>query len=245
MWLVLCSRTDASALWAYEGLKQRTVAPVELVLSENLASARLFEHRLDENETKLNIGLTDGRELNSRDIRATLNRLVAPSPDLIRYAVAADAEYAQAELHACYLSWLHGLPGAVINRPHPMGLCGAWRHQSEWVYRAAQAGLSVKPYRQSAAATSILSQPACESSMMQVNVFAFCGEIFGASLPTQVVSSCSTLAREAEVDLLGIELHTDHLGEWRFANASPMPTLSIGGAPFLDRLAEAMTEGAR
>jgi hypothetical protein len=96
MWLVLCSRADVSALWAHEGLKQRAVAPLELVLSEELAGATLIEHRLDANGAQIKIGLTDGRVLSSRKIRGTLNRLIAPSPDLIRHAVATDLEYAQA-----------------------------------------------------------------------------------------------------------------------------------------------------
>jgi len=245
MWLVLCSRADVSALWAYEGLKRRAIAPLELVLSEELAGATLFEHRLDANGVQLEIGLADGRVLSSRHIRGTLNRLIAPSPDLIRHAVATDLEYAQAELYACYLSWLHGLPGIVINRPHPLGLCGAWRHPSEWACRAADAGLSVKPYRQSADATSIPIQGALDSSMMRINVIALGDQIFGASVPAGVASSCSRLAQEAGVELLGIELLTNNLGEWLFADATPIPALNIGGEPFLERLADVLTEGSR
>jgi hypothetical protein len=245
MWLVLCSRADVSALWAHEGLKQRAVAPLELVLSEELAGATLIDHRLDANGAQLKIGLTDGRVLSSRNIRGALNRLIAPSPDLIRHAVATDLEYAQAELHACYLSWLHGLPGIVINRPHPLGLCGAWRHPSEWACRAADAGFSVKPYRQSADPTTRAFPAALDPSMMRINVIALGDETFGASLPARVASSCSRLARAAGVELLGIELHTSQSGGWHFADATPMPALSIGGVPFLDRLAETLTQGLR
>ena len=59
MWLVLCSSSDPSGLWIYQGLKQLGVAPLELVLAEWLAYGAQWEHRLDGTSTHLKIVLPD------------------------------------------------------------------------------------------------------------------------------------------------------------------------------------------
>ena len=46
MWLVLCPSSDVAGRWAFEGLRARGLAPIELVTSESLAYAR-WDHRVD------------------------------------------------------------------------------------------------------------------------------------------------------------------------------------------------------
>src|SRR3984885_3725790 len=179
MWLVLCSSSDPSGLWAYQGLKQLGVAPLELVLAEWLAYGARWEHRLDPTSTHLKIILPDGRALCSSRIRGAINRLLAPPVAQTQRAVESDKEYAQPELQAFYLSWLNGLPGVVINRPTAVGLCGSWYHPSEWAYRASRAGLPVPTYRQTghdAPEFSYRSLAAAGAQMLRV--IAFRGELF-------------------------------------------------------------------
>ncbi|MFZ0962665.1 MAG: hypothetical protein WAO35_17485 [Terriglobia bacterium] len=244
MWLVLCSSTDPSGLWVYEGLKQLGVAPLELVLAEWLAHGSRWEHRLDGSGTHLKISLPDGRVLCSSRIRGAINRLLAPSPGVAEQAAASDKEYAQAELQAFYLSWLKGLPGVVINRPMPIGLSGPWYHPSEWACRAHRAGLPAPAYRQSShdALEQGYRSLAPQGAAM-LTLIAFRGEVFGGRVPEPTARACAKLAQEAGMEVLGIQLYADEHGEWNFAQATPSPDLSIGGAPLLQRLAQALTQG--
>jgi hypothetical protein len=244
MWLILCSSSDPSGLWVYEGLRQFGIAQVELVLAEWLAYGSRWEHRLDGSGTYLKMILPDGRVLCSSRIRGVINRLLVPAPGIAERAAASDKQYAQAELQAFYLSWMKGLPGTVINRPTPIGLCGPCYHPSEWACRASRAGLPTPPYRQSGHDApekcyhSLVPEGATTS-----NVIAFRGEVFGATLPEAVVRACTKLGRDSETEMLGIGLYAARNGEWTFANATPCPDLSVGGNPLLRRLATALTQG--
>jgi hypothetical protein len=246
MWLVLCSSSDPSGQWVYEGLKGLGIAPLELVLAEWLAYGSVWEHRLDGDGTHLKIGLPDGRVLCSSRIRGAINRLLAPAPGIAQRAADSDRDYAQAELQAFYLSWLNGLPGVVVNRPTAVGLCGSWYHNSEWVCRAGRAGLPAPVYRQSGRdAPEQCYRSLAPEAAARLNVITFRGEIFGGSVPESCVQACARLARGAGAEMLGIELYAAENGEWTFASATPCPDLSAGGAPLLERLAQVLTQGER
>jgi hypothetical protein len=250
MWLVLCSSSDAAALWAYQGLTQLGLAPLHLVTAESLACGRRWEHRVDSNASEVKITLSNGQEIESAEIRGVLNRLHAPSEFTSLRAVPSDRAYAQAELLAFYLSWLHALPGVVINRPSPQGLSGPWLHASEWTLRASRAGLRTCAYRQSSHDAANGPQPSpCRSfsreRAMARSVIALHGQIFGGALPAGVEKACSRLAADVETEMLGIELNPCGNREWAFANASPAPDLRLGGAPLLARLAQLLMEGER
>jgi len=245
MWLVLCSSSDSAGLWAYEGLKQLGVAPLELVLAEWLAYGSQWEHRLDVSGTHLKITLPDGRILCSSRIRGALNRLFAPSPEVAQRAIPSDKDYAQGEFQAFYLSWLKGLPGVVINRPTPIGLCGSWYHSSEWVYRASRAGLRTPAYRQSGRdAVDQGYRSLAPEGATRLSLITLRGEVFGGQVPETVACACRKLAEEAGTEMLGIELYAEN-GEWTFANATPSPDLTLGGLPLLQRLAQTLTQGER
>jgi len=246
MWLVLCSSADASALWAYQGLKQLGLAPLELVTAEDLACAHRWEHRLSGVRTELSITLADGRVIDGSRIRGVLNRMNAPSEATSQRAVASDRAYAQSETLAFYLSWLHGLPGVVINRPTPFGLSGAWLHPSEWTIRACRAGLRAPVYRQSA--RDVQSQN-CRSSFPQKpaakSLIALRGEVFGGVVPGSIAQASGRLAADTGAEMLGVDLNLDNKGQWSFANATPSPDLRTGGMPLLHRLAQILAQGAR
>jgi hypothetical protein len=245
MWLVLCSSSDTSGLWVYEGLRRLGVKPIELVLSEQLAFGSRWEHRLDGSATQFKVTLPDGRTLCSSEITAAINRLLTPAPGFDQQAAISDREYARAELQAFYLSWLHALPGVVINRPGTVGLCGPWYHPSEWVCRASRAGLKVPVYRQSTYDTAQRGYASlAPKGATTMNVIAFRGEVYGKHVAEPVARACAKLAEQAKTELLGIELYATQNGEWTFANATPCPDLSIGGMPLLRNLADALTQGA-
>jgi hypothetical protein len=252
MYLVLCSTSDPSGLWAYEGLKHLGIAPLELVLAESLAQpATRWEHRLDRTGAHIKIALPDGRVLCGSRIRGAINRLHAPSPVPALRAAESDREYAQAELHAFYLSFLNALPGVVLNRPTPSGLCGAWHHASEWAVLAGRAGLPVRTYRQSASdAPEQFYVPQPPEGVVPCTFIACAGQVFGSELygvqlPESTVQACSRLAATAGAQMMGIDLYLDAQGGWNFASATPSPDLRIGGMPLLRRIANQLTEGGQ
>ncbi len=245
MWLILCSSSDTSGSWIHQGLRQLGVEPIELVPSECLASGSKWEHRLEGSATQFRVTLPDGRVLCSSKIRGAINRLLSPAPGIEQQAAISDRGYAQAELQAFYLSWLQGLPGIVINRPGPFGLCGPWYHTSEWVCRASRAGLKTPAYRQTANDTA---EPGYASLAPErattINVIVFRGEVYGERVAEPTARACAKLAQEARTELLGIEMYAGQDGQWTFASATPCPSLPAGGMPLVHSLAEALTQGA-
>src|SRR6476619_5535074 len=148
MWLVLCMPDDLAALWVALGLYARGLQTLQVVPAEALASNQRLEHRLVDGRASVKITLADGRVIDRATVRGTLSLLqLVPGAHLLTNS--KDRQYAEQELYALYLSWLHSLPGEMLNRPTPLGLCGEWRHPSEWVWLANQAGLETEPYGQS------------------------------------------------------------------------------------------------
>lgn len=238
MWLVLCAANDLAALWAARGLTNAGLQPLEIVTAEALAYNRRFEHRLTRGQPSVNITLMDGRVIKGATVRGTLNRLQFIPSAHLRTANAKDRQYAEQEILALYLSWLHGLPGAMVNRPAPQGLCGAWRHPSEWNRLAARAGLPTSPYRQSEshAAPSLYSETPSTNQM----VIVVQGHCCGPRLPEAIDAACARLAELAATDLLGVDFHLTPTGEWIFSKATPFPDLRLGGPEVLTTLAQAL-----
>jgi hypothetical protein len=239
MYLVLCAGADVPAQWAYRGLLEAGVRPIELVTAEDLGVARTWEFRMGADGARLNIELNDGRVVCSSRIKGVLNRLVSPPEDVIKRAVADDRDYVLGELIAFYLSWLNSLPG-VINRPTPYGLCGGWRHMSEWVILAARAGLPTPPYRQSGAQRpedgyASLAPPGSATT----SVIVLRGDLYGPAVPPEVAQRCQQLAAGADADLLGIELFDSGTDPLTFAHATPLPDLTAGGPDLIEGLARA------
>jgi len=246
MWLVISSSSDPSGIWSWQGLRQMGLAPLEFITAEGLASGCQWEHRLGSDGTSLRITLADGRVISSSAVRGVLNRLCAPSSRAFDRAAASDRDYAQSEMYAFYLSWLHSLPGTVINRPVPSGLSGPWLHPSEWMMRAARAGLRTSVYRQSSYDGAAATQPGMylpADPRMMNNVIAFEGEVFGGLIPDSIAQACIRLLEGSDAAMLGISLCTDDHGRWTFAGATPMPDLRCGGIPLLRHLAQTLVSG--
>lgn len=244
MWTILCASHDHAAIWAWDGLRSRGLKPVELVTAECLAFSPAWDHRVGSDGAHVKIALQDGRVVCSSQICGVLNRLTAPSPDLIAHAIPTDSEYATCELQAFYLSWLNSLSGVVINRPSPLGLSGGWRHTSEWAIRAARAGLRVASYRQSARDAADRGYfPLTPEGVTPATVIVLRDKVFGAVMPEAINAACIRMARAENVEMFGIDLYQGAEGEWMFGYATPTPNLLIGGEPLLDYMAELFETG--
>lgn len=232
MWMVLCDSDDLSALWAAQGLKSRGLQPLEIITPEMLVYNRQFLHHLTTFQRISQIVLADGRVINSGAICGTLNRLQFLPLAHLKGVTATDRLYAEQELYALFLSWLNCLPDPVLNRPTAQGLSGAWRHQSEWIWMASQAGLATMLYCQGDKDTAPLPQfPSVKHTITVVN-----DTCFGSVVPPTVASGSVRLGELSQTSLLGIDFQITSDGNWIFLNAQPLPDLRLGGEDLLDFL---------
>jgi hypothetical protein len=239
MWLLLCSEQDSSAIWAYQGLRRRGLLPLELVTAEMLLQGCKWEHRVGGAGPSISITLADGRVINNKTIRGTLNRLT--QVPLQQLAGAPDYDYATQEYAAFFMSWLYSMPQPILNAATAQGLSGAWRHASEWVSLAARSGLQTPDYQQTSEDTIDERREMrrlLPAESLTTLFFVVGDRVVGPPLPPETRASCLRLAQLAESSLLGIELVNDtSSNSWTFAGATPMPDLRTGGEALLDALA--------
>lgn len=240
MWLVLCSAQDVSGLWAFQGLQLRGLRPIELVTAEMLPYSLKWEHTLGASDPSISITLVDGRVIKNGAVRGVLNRLT--HVPLQHLAGAPDYDYAVQEYTAFFMSWLFALPQPVLNRADAQGLCGAWRHMSEWLWLADRAGLPTPIYRQTS--TDQIDE-AVEMRRLHpvgtatVGAIVVGDRVFGPSFPAEIREACLRMAQLSKTALFGIEFTESASGNgWTFAGATPLPDLRMGGEPLLNALAE-------
>jgi hypothetical protein len=245
MWLVLCSSSDRSAIWAYEGLRQRGLEPMRLVTTEEFDYRVHWEHRVRVGGASVRLTLGDGTSIGSGDLCGVLNRIeYVPSGNLLLIQ-PLDRDYVLEELSAYFLSWLYALPGPMLNRPSPQGLSGQWRHASEWLCLAARAGLPAATYRQSShdlsqgtsTATSVAPPGTPVRTILVVD-----GQLAGGPAPAHIVEGCLRLGALAKTELLGAEFTVETGDRWTFVGATTHPDLRPGGERLLDLLARALTD---
>jgi hypothetical protein len=244
MWLVLCDPTDVAAQWLFAALRGRGLAPLELVTTDALAFCEVWEHRVGRGTPTLKLRLENGLEVDGSRLRGVVNRLYTPPMPHWRSASKADQDYVQQELIAFYLSWLHALPCPVLNRPTPQGLCGQWRHESEWVWLAHKAGLSTPPYLQTSddrVDESKGERRLVPPGTLLRTVVMVEGLATGVAVSPAVVDGCQRLAKLAATDVLGIDFFSDATGSWMFVGANPAPDLRVGGEPLLAALVQRLT----
>jgi hypothetical protein len=241
MWLVICNAGDSSSHWVRSGLQKRSLAPVELITTESLMTSVRWEHRLGKARISTKFELLDGRQFNDREVQGTLNRMLYIPQESLLLIKPSERPYIAQELTSLFLSWLYSVPGVMVNRPTPQGLCGQWRHISEWVFLAAQAGLPTLPYRQSGndvnLGLGIQTSLAPSGWNIQTSI-VFNGVIYGASFPPEIQAGCLRLWQASRTELLGIELACGPAGEYAFSGANVYPTLNLGGEALLDALAD-------
>lgn len=229
---------DIAALWVARGLAARGLRPLQVVTGEALAYNQRLEHRLVGGRATVKITLADGRVIESATVRGTLNRLQAVPGAHLRTNLK-DREYAEQELYALYLSWLHSLPGEMLNRPSPLGLCGEWRHPCEWVWLANQAGLETEPYGQS----EFRAAPPFRMSVTRRDhtVIVVDNVCCGFPAPENIEVGCTRLAKLATTRLLGVGFDVSPSGKWMFREATPFPELQLGGNKLQDALFQVLT----
>lgn len=239
MILVLCEPTDISALWAAFCLRERGLE-TEVVTTPALDYALRWEHRVGCAGARVQIELADGRCLSSDTPAGVLNRIGFVPTERLNRIAGTDRDYALMEMNALFLSWLHALPGPVINRPTPQGLSGNWRHPSLWAALAGQAGLPVAPYAQS---DETAPESAWSAAVLPADLTAFVlgSRVIAPSLlPNAAREGCRRLARAAGETLLGVDFGVRADGEWEMLRATPAPDLIRGGPPLVEALAEAL-----
>lgn len=237
MWLVICSTQDLAALWVYRGL-QLHLNSVELVSVETLAYSLHWEHRLGRGGNHTKIHLADGRTLCSDSIQGIFNRANYIPTEHFHLAHPHDRDYAIQEFTAFFMSWMNALPCAVVNRPTAQGLSGAWRHESEWIWLAGQAGLPTSLYQQSSYSGVLQALHPTFSAQARTTqtVIVVGDQVCGASVPASLRAGCQKLAQLANTPLLGIDFSLDATGMWYFKTATPTPDVQLGGQPLLQAL---------
>lgn len=237
--VVLCDLADLAALWAARGLSARGYG-VEVISAPLLASALSWEHRLGHEPASLAITLHGGRRLTSDQPIAVLNRLTVVPRERLDAVAGPDRDYALQELQAFFLSWLHALPGPVVNRPSPQALSGHWRHPSQWSLLAAEAGLATAPYRQASSDPPELAAawPHPQKAPGGRTTVLVVGERVipqADGVPESTLDCCLRLRQLAGETILGVDLALSN-GIWTLAGVSLTPNLSLGGEPVLNAL---------
>jgi hypothetical protein len=247
VWLLLCASDDRPALWAASRLSARGIDPLVVLTPELLHYSFGWEHRLhSEGRSSVAFTLADGRRIDGAAIRGVLNRMSFLPPHLAVRLVPADRMYTLHEGTALHISWLSSLRAPVLNEPVMGGLCGAWRHESEWVWLAERAGLEAAPYVHSVPVSdrassnrsftripgALSTQPPAARTVIVVD-----GRAVDDQLPDDLLDACGRLAALAKTRVLGIDLDAR---TGRFMGASPRPDLRHGGDAVIDALASAL-----
>jgi len=240
MILIVCDDDDVSAAWAAGAFAARGLEAM-LLAGRDLADARCWRHAISASgAASLELTLGDGRVLRTAEVDGVLNRLASVPWSWLSRLGGPDVRYAAQELNALLLSCLNGLPGPVLNRPTPQGLCGANRHPSAWIALGARAGLPVAPYRQTSEDDpAALWQGAYASTNR--TVITLCGRAFGdPELAADWGEECVRLAEASGCGLLGAAF-AEAEGGWRFVGATPSPYLPAGGDALANALAAALS----
>ena len=244
MWLLLCTSDDHPALWAADRLRARGLSPLVVLTPELLHFSLGWQHRLgNDDPPSVEFTLADGRVIHDGAVRGVLNRIATLSPHLVAHMAPEDRAYALQEWTALHISWLSAMQVPVLNLPVMQGLCGSWRHDSEWTWLAARAGLRTRPFRQDGACACAPPAPVAddESYRQTRALFVVNGQVVPADVDPGTAASCASLGCLSNTRLLGITLdaHDD-----TFVGASPRPDLTLGGEPLVVALHEALSSHA-
>jgi hypothetical protein len=230
---VLCGPEDAAAVWAAHELTRRGLG-VRIVTTEELVYSTSLVHTVGPAGCTVAVRLADGKVLGPH-LRGTLNRLLRIPRNHLAATSETDRDYVLMELHAVLTSLLVALPGVVLGRADPRGLCGAWWRPAEWMVAAAGAGLSTVGYRSGGA----------DATGPTFTVLVVAGRVVapdGVALPAGVEAACRVLGERHGGGVLGIELVRD---SWLFVGATPWPDLRLGGTQTVDVLHAALSARER
>jgi len=211
-----------------------------VLTGHDLAAVRGWRHAIDAGGcVSLTLELEDGRALRGADVTGALNRLSSVPWSWLGRIGGPDTQYAAQEMHAFYLSWLHALPGPMLNRPTPQGLCGNNRHPSAWAALAAKAGAPIRPYWQSDEDDPAEHWRSSYGPSTRTLLVVAGRTIGPGDLAEAYGAACARLAQASGCALLGVDFTMTDDG-WRMVGASPSPYLADGGDALADALAEAL-----
>jgi hypothetical protein len=241
VWLLLCNATDRSALWAASRLRARGLEPLVVLTPELLHYSFHWEHRLHRDGiSSVAFTLADGRRIDGTSIDGVVNRIPLVPSHVLQHLVETDRAYAQQEWTALHMSWLASLHVPVLNLPVVEGLCGAWRHRSEWAWLAGQAGFEVDDYVQQVPPPAVPPETGGDPPPVRT-IIAIDGRGIGGPLDADLADACGRLGVLAKTRILGVDLDARTRA---FVSASPMPDLRTGGEPLIDALASALRGAA-
>ena len=236
MWLILSETGDSAASWLTSELKTRNLQDVRLVVSHELGPGARWHHRVKTGTQSIDVELLAGW-LRGRDITGVVNRLSGawgwhfPSAEN-----SNDAEYAQNEVYAFFLSWLQALPAPMLGRPSPPYLAGRHYRPAEWAYLAARSNLRFENSTYYSGAPELSTpRPAHSNNSVDRRVFVIGTRAIGDA-PTHVLDSCVRLAQLSMNSLLGINFRIAGGGDL-FISATPTPDLRLGGSGLVDCIA--------
>lgn len=261
--IVLCHVGDRSAVRVYCALRERLKPDaVELVSGEELVLAPRWRHAMDSGRVGTELTLADGRQFRTDSVGLVFQRIQQLEMPQFARSNPDDREYAVTEMHALLLSWLEGLPGPVVNRAGPRGLCGVDRSPLEWMTLATRAGLPTRgfelvsdarrfsrpdfvPHLAVAGIGSSDPPPIPQPQLLGRAPTQYLEPLDGPQRrvlvaggrcfglpPDASKDACLTLAGLSGDHLLEIRLGTVR-GAWHFCSATPMPEIPPEAAGFV------------
>lgn len=244
MYFVFCELNDMPALWAYRGLKDLCLEPIELVTSQMLAYCKHLEHHVGPDKVDFKIELSNGQSIDSNKTFGVVNRLQMLPSNHLQAANQTDREYALQELFALFISWLHSLPCPVLNPASTQGLSGSFKHASEWAILSHQAGLAAPRFEQNSEKQEFwhtCGRLVPDGRPVRTVFAVGYQHILPESTPTEIAQACLRLAKLSGTPLLGINFASTDLNPWTFAGATPFPDLRAGGQPLLKAIASVLS----
>ena len=228
--LILAHAEDNTALRMYALLRKKYAQEtLRLVAAEYLAMAPHWIHQLDDRPASptplTSIILEDGCALEIDKNTVIFNRLQHAAMPHFYAADPSDHRYAEMEMYALWLSWLHSLGDQVINPPSPRFLAGAGFSRIEWIANAIQVGVPVVSFE----LDSRLEAHTLEQ-VESLSIFAAGESILFesserdlSSLEENAISAtASALQRYSSCPILRISFSYENEA-WHFNHADPIP----------------------
>lgn len=147
--------------------------------------------------------IVSGRRVAVAEIAGVLVRLPAVGEAELLQIVARDRAYVAAEMTAFLAGWLQQLPCPVLNRPHPVCLCGSNWHALQWAQAAAREGCAIHPN------AAILDTAAATAPPPNTVAATVVGSRVVGTVAPERQAIARHLARAAGVELLGVHFARD------------------------------------
>ncbi len=249
MWLVLTENNDPAGAWLTLGLAQRGFAGITQVSRRDLCQLQDWEYLADEDGVWFRMRLASGKCIDSRDIVGVVNRLHPVPSDKWMLLAEEGRGLGAPEMAPTLRACLSSFACPVWNPADLRSMHGGWRHVSEWVHLANQAGLPGLT-RQFVVRGDFglhwLDEGApFEAGRLASGKFLIVGkEVVTTALspepPKEIAQGGVKLAELARTPLLEVTCYVDGDGRWFFRGANTCPNLAAGGESALDAIARGL-----